>query len=93
MSSRTPPNSRSDSARHETGGNAIVRLPIPSADPADPLNWGTGRKFGLLFVASFYAFTANFISSNIAPALALWFTEFPQEPKPFSELVYFIAVC
>lgn len=43
-------------------------------------------------MASFYAFTANFISSNIAPALSLWFTEFPQEPKPFPELVYFIAV-
>lgn len=90
--SGTGAHSTSDSARHETGGDAIVRLPIPSADPADPLNWGSGRKLTLLSVASFYAFTANFIGSNIAPALTLWFTEFPQEPKPYSELVYFIAV-
>lgn len=70
----------------------FLKLPAPSADPADPLNWAPWRKLALLLVGSVYAFTANFISSNIAPALSLWFMAFPKEPKPYPELVYFIAV-
>lgn len=70
----------------------IVKFPTPSADPADPVNWAPWRKLALLLVASVYAFTANYISSNIAPALTLWPAVYPKEQKTLPQLVYFIAV-
>lgn len=70
----------------------IRRLPVPSADPADPLNWAPWRKFAALLVGSIYAFTGNYLSANVAPALALWFETFPRERKTYPELVYFVAV-
>ncbi|SPO01430.1 related to HOL1 protein [Cephalotrichum gorgonifer] len=92
----TPPGTVRLIGHDEKGGDAepaqIRRFPVPSADPADPLNWAPWRKFAALLVGSVYAFTANFISSNIAPALTLWFQTFPQERKTYPELVYFIAV-
>lgn len=43
-------------------------------------------------MGSFYAFTGNYLGSNIAPALTLWFQTFPHEHRTYPELVYFIAV-
>lgn len=43
-------------------------------------------------VTSFYAFIANYTSSNIAPVLQLWPTVYPTEPKDFSQLSYIVAV-
>ncbi|CCF43117.1 major facilitator superfamily transporter [Colletotrichum higginsianum] len=72
--------------------NSLIRFPQPSEDPADPLNWAQWRKFGLLLTVSLYSFVGNFTSSGIAPALSLWFKEFPHDVRPFSDLSYFIAV-
>ncbi|KAL2135112.1 hypothetical protein VTI74DRAFT_9705 [Chaetomium olivicolor] len=70
----------------------LVRFPKPLDSPRDPLNFPVWRKTAALLVASIYAFVANYTSSLIAPALQLWPAAFPQEPKPFSELAYVIAV-
>lgn len=87
-----PAKGRPEDKAEDAEPTEFLKLPVPSSDPADPLNWAPWRKFALLLVGSFYAFTANFASANIAPALSLWFPTFPQEPKTFPELVYFIAV-
>ncbi|KAF6819451.1 MFS transporter [Colletotrichum plurivorum] len=71
---------------------SLIRYPQPSEDPADPLNWPAWRKFGLLLAVGLYSFTGNFTSASIAPALQLWFKTFPTQPRPFSDLTYFIAI-
>jgi hypothetical protein len=70
----------------------LVKFPKPTNSPRDPLNLPLWHKIAALLVASIYAFISNYISSSIAPVLQLWFVAYPQEPKPFSELSYIIAV-
>ncbi|KAF7547595.1 hypothetical protein G7Z17_g7637 [Cylindrodendrum hubeiense] len=57
--------------RNEGSSVELIKVPHPSNDPADPLNWPTWRKFAALLVASLFAFTGNFVSASIAPALEL----------------------
>jgi hypothetical protein len=71
----------------------LVNFPKPSNSPRDPLNFPLWQKIAALLVASIYAFIGNYTASSIAPVLQLWFSTYPQEPKPFSELSYIIAVC
>ncbi|KAK4034617.1 major facilitator superfamily domain-containing protein [Parachaetomium inaequale] len=93
---RTPPgtvrilNQQEDSASSVDGH--LLKFPKPSNSPRDPLNLPLWRKIAALLVASVYAFVSNYISSSIAPVLQLWFSAYPQEPKPFSELSYIIAI-
>ncbi|KAI5460933.1 major facilitator superfamily transporter [Mariannaea sp. PMI_226] len=70
----------------------IIKYPLPSSDPADPLNWPTWRKMALLATVSLYAFVANFTSADIAAALQLWPKFFPTDPQSESNLVHLIAV-
>lgn len=70
----------------------LIKFPHPTTDIRDPLNFSRSRKTGALVVASVFAFVANFTSSVIAPALQLWPRTFPEDPRPFSELAYLIAV-
>lgn len=71
----------------------IIYYPLPTADPADPLNWATWRKTACVTTVAFYAFVANFISASIAPALPLWNLSFPHDPKPVNALMELVAVC
>ncbi|KAH8897807.1 major facilitator superfamily transporter [Thozetella sp. PMI_491] len=73
-------------------GEHIVRYPVPTSDPADPLNWPTWRKFTLLLIASIYAFVANWNSAVIASGLPLWPLAFPTDQRTLTELSYLIAV-
>ncbi|KAF7516619.1 hypothetical protein G7054_g14075 [Neopestalotiopsis clavispora] len=75
----------------EATGN-LHRFPVPSADPADPLNWPNWRKHALLVVAAIYSFVANFASSSVAPALQLWPMFFPMDQRTFAELTRLVAV-
>lgn len=70
----------------------MIKVPQPSDDPADPLNWPTWRKFTLLLVASLYALAGNFVSASIAPALSLLYQGFIPPTRPYAELTYFISV-
>ncbi|KAK4119831.1 MFS general substrate transporter [Parathielavia appendiculata] len=70
----------------------FVKFPKPSSSPRDPLNLPFWRRTAALLVASLYAFVANYTSSVIAPVLQLWPKVYPQDPRPFSELSYIIAV-
>ncbi|KAJ3959021.1 hypothetical protein N0V92_004397 [Colletotrichum tropicale] len=93
----TPPGTAKLMYESESSGGSrrssasLIRFPQPSEDPADPLNWPTWRKFGLLLTVGLYSFAGNFTSASIAPALQLWFKEFPTDHRPFSDLTYFIA--
>ncbi|KAI1848397.1 hypothetical protein JX265_008821 [Neoarthrinium moseri] len=69
-----------------------VRHPIPSADPADPLNWAPWRKHAVLAVAALYAFISNFTAACIAPALELFPVVYPNEHRTFAEVSRLIAV-
>ncbi|KAK0727823.1 major facilitator superfamily domain-containing protein [Lasiosphaeria miniovina] len=69
----------------------VANFPVPTADPADPLNWARWRKFSCLAAVSSYAFVANFVSASLAPALPIWNLSFPQSPRPPEDLVQFIA--
>ncbi|KAF9884698.1 hypothetical protein FE257_001327 [Aspergillus nanangensis] len=42
--------------------------PLPSDDPADPLNWNPWKKHTTLFLVSFHAMMTTFISASINPA-------------------------
>ncbi|KAL2218354.1 major facilitator superfamily domain-containing protein [Thermoascus aurantiacus ATCC 26904] len=42
--------------------------PIPSADPADPLNWPSWKKHANLFLVAFHAMMTTFIASGVIPA-------------------------
>ncbi|KAH8201693.1 hypothetical protein TruAng_004131 [Truncatella angustata] len=81
-----------ETAQSQGDGDVTLRFPRPSADPADPLNWATWRKHGVLLVVSLYALVANFTSSSIAPGLQLWMMNYPQDPRSFSVLVRLVAV-
>ncbi|KAF0314937.1 major facilitator superfamily transporter [Colletotrichum asianum] len=94
----TPPGTAKLMYESESSGGSrrssasLIRFPQPSEDPADPLNWPKWRKFGLLLTVGLYSFAGNFTSASIAPALQLWFKEFPTDHRPFSDLTYFIAI-
>ncbi|KAH8655282.1 major facilitator superfamily domain-containing protein [Xylariales sp. PMI_506] len=95
ISAATPPgtvvliqHNKQDGETHDT----TLRIPVPSEDPADPLNWPSWRKHSMLLVASLYGFVANFASAAIAPGLQLWPLAFPQDPRPFTELTQLVAV-
>jgi len=45
-----------------------------------------------LAIVSLYAFVCNFISASIAPALPIWNLSFPHDPRPFDDLIRFVAV-
>jgi hypothetical protein len=70
----------------------VAKNPAPTSDPADPLNWAPWRKISCLTTVSLYAFVCNFISASIAPALPIWNLSFPQDPRPFDDLMRFVAV-
>ncbi|RFU33790.1 hypothetical protein B7463_g2535, partial [Scytalidium lignicola] len=51
-------------ARHGT----LDLEPLPSMDPADPLNWPSWKKNVNLILISFHAMTTTFIAAGIVPA-------------------------
>ncbi len=71
----------------------VVKFPIPTEDPADPLNWPTWRKVACMVSVSLYAFVANYISASMAPALPMWNHAFPHDRRPLKDLMSFVAVC
>ncbi|KAH7014934.1 major facilitator superfamily transporter [Ilyonectria destructans] len=77
--------------RNVGSSTELIKFPQPSNDPADPLNWPTWRKFTALLVASLFAFTGNFLSASIAPALQLLYHGIVPPTRPFSELTYLIS--
>ncbi|KAK2000475.1 major facilitator superfamily transporter [Colletotrichum falcatum] len=96
VAAATPPGTAmllaEDDSRSSASSGSLARFPPPSDDPADPLNWAQWRKIALLLVASLYAFSGNFTSASLAPALQLWFQAFPDDKRPYSDLTYFVAI-
>ncbi|KAF2688095.1 MFS general substrate transporter [Lentithecium fluviatile CBS 122367] len=72
----------------------IRLVPLPSADPADPLNLPMWRKLSVLFVMSVHPFVVNFTSASISSALPVYASTpaLGLPPTPFSRLTYFAAV-
>ncbi|KAK0619731.1 major facilitator superfamily domain-containing protein [Immersiella caudata] len=70
----------------------VAKYPVPTSDPADPLNWEPWRKMSCLGSVSLYAFVCNFISASITPALPIWNLSFPHDPRPFDDLIRFVAL-
>lgn len=79
--------------RHGDLSYELVRVPHPSDDPADPLNWPLWRKTSVLLVSSLFAFTGTFLSNSPASALQLLYHGFVPPTRPFADLTYFISVC
>ena len=77
---------------HEASDGHVVKFPVPSADPRDPLNYPVWQKATALLIVSTYAFVANFTSSLVAPAIQVWPYTFPHDPRSISELTRLIAV-
>ncbi|KAH6626519.1 major facilitator superfamily domain-containing protein [Chaetomium sp. MPI-SDFR-AT-0129] len=69
----------------------VVKVPTPTPDPADPLNWPTWRKAACMISVAWYAFVCNYISASIAPALPLWNHAFPGDRRREEELMRFVA--
>ncbi|KAK3369996.1 major facilitator superfamily domain-containing protein [Podospora didyma] len=69
----------------------VANFPVPTSDPADPLNWAQWRKVCCLATVSLYAFVSNFASASLAPALPIWNLFFPQNLKSPNDLMQFIA--
>ncbi|KAK4211228.1 major facilitator superfamily domain-containing protein [Rhypophila decipiens] len=70
----------------------VVRFPVPTSDPADPLNWAPWRKISCLLTVSLYSFACNFSSASLSPALPIWNLWFPENARPFKDLMKFVAV-
>ncbi|KAF1984852.1 MFS general substrate transporter [Aulographum hederae CBS 113979] len=71
----------------------VHRVPRPSSDPADPLNWGKWRKAGVVLTMSLYALIANFASGSISSVFPVYATPLAfNPPVPFTELSRLIAV-
>ncbi|KAK4164963.1 major facilitator superfamily domain-containing protein [Cladorrhinum sp. PSN259] len=69
----------------------VANYPMPTLDPADPLNWAPWRKVACMASVSLYAFVSNFVSACIAPALPVWNLEFPDNPKEVEQLMQLVA--
>ncbi|PVH93939.1 MFS general substrate transporter [Periconia macrospinosa] len=69
-------------------------VPRPTADPADPLNFSTWRKAGILFSMSLCPFVANFTAGSLSSALPVYASTpaLGLPPKPFSKLNQLIAI-
>ncbi|KAK4669822.1 uncharacterized protein QC763_206340 [Podospora pseudopauciseta] len=74
-----------------TTTDRFSKYPLPTPDPADPLNWAPWRKLACISTVSLYAFVSNFISACIAPALPVWNLEFPEDQRKIEELMQFVA--
>jgi MFS family permease len=84
---------RSNSRAHEIERSHTRLVPQPSADPADPLNWSSARKYGVLFAMSLWAFTSNFQSASLSSAFPQMVMAFPLEgPLSFPDLTHTAAV-
>jgi hypothetical protein len=71
----------------------LAKYPVPTSDPADPLNWTLWMKNSCLVTVAFYAFVCNFISESIVPALSIWNISFPHDSRPLDSLALFVSVC
>ncbi|KAK3997532.1 major facilitator superfamily domain-containing protein [Cladorrhinum sp. PSN332] len=69
----------------------VANYPMPTLDPADPLNWAPWRKVACMVSVSLYALVANFISACMAPTLPVWNLEFPDDPKEVDQLMQLVA--
>ncbi|KAK5654931.1 hypothetical protein OQA88_6687 [Cercophora sp. LCS_1] len=69
----------------------LAKYPIPTSDPADPLNWAPWRKSACVATVSFYAFVATFVSASLLPALSIWNLSFPDRLLPRGDLMQFVA--
>ncbi|AEO62982.1 uncharacterized protein THITE_2038627 [Thermothielavioides terrestris NRRL 8126] len=85
----SPPVSLSPGRRE--GDDRVVKFPIPTSDPADPLNWPRWRKVTCMVAVAWYAFVANYIASSLAPALPVWNHQFPQDRRQPRELMQLVA--
>ncbi|EAQ86360.1 hypothetical protein CHGG_07613 [Chaetomium globosum CBS 148.51] len=72
-------------------GDSVVKVPTPTADPADPLNWSRWRKVTCMLSVAYYVFVANYISSSLAPALPLWNHVFPHDQRPMQDLIQLVS--
>jgi hypothetical protein len=54
----------------ETAADDINLVPVPSASPADPLNWSKGRKYLSLTCMIFWVFAASFANGSLYPLYA-----------------------
>ncbi|KAK4191254.1 major facilitator superfamily domain-containing protein [Podospora australis] len=82
------PTAASEDGRHV---DRISKYPLPTVDPADPLNWAPWRKVACMFSVSLYAFSSNFVAACIAPALPAWNIAFPDKPRELLQLMQFVA--
>lgn len=66
--------------------------PMPSKNPADPLNWSQWQKFMALFCVSLFCFLANVTSASLSSALSFLATDL-NPPVAQANLGHLIAVC
>ncbi|TVY81245.1 Efflux pump radE [Lachnellula suecica] len=59
-------------ARHGT----VDLTPLPTMDPADPLNWPAWKKNINLFLVAFHAMMTTFIAASVIPAFELFSIDF-----------------
>ncbi|KAK1760424.1 major facilitator superfamily domain-containing protein [Echria macrotheca] len=70
----------------------VAKHPVPTSDPADPLNWAAWRKYACLGTLCLYAFVASFVSASLTPALAVWNPAYrPDDPRPLKQLFQFVS--
>lgn len=75
-----------------TMSSQLQLSPMPSKNPADPLNWSRWRKFMALFCVSLFCLLANVTSASLSSALTFLATDF-NPPVPQAHLGHLIAVC
>jgi hypothetical protein len=84
----------SEDVHNQVHLGAVQKWPVPSLDPADPLNWPAWRKYSVLVCMSLWAWLSNFQAAGISSALPLMVPAFirTEGPLPFPTLTRLISV-
>lgn len=70
-----------------TTSGAIRRVPIPSNDPNDPLNFSKWRKLGVLICCCWFSIFSLVLVGGLGPILGSFFAVYAPQGKTVQEIV------
>lgn len=69
------------------GDGNVRRIPVPSADPNDPLNMNKWRKLGIIITCCWYSIFSLILVGGAGPILPFFIGEYAQDGYAVEEIV------
>ena len=69
------------------GDGNVRRIPVPSADPNDPLNMNKWRKLGIIITCCWYSIFSLILVGGAGPILTFFIGEYAHDGYAVEEIV------